>query len=135
MAQLEILMNGAKAIDVTDKMDDKEQRELFLFKNILFHNDKKPLAKMDSEDYIQCTALDNQLAMLLRVKPGAFMKVQQLIGDELLRKLWEHQEIQDKLINRNFFLDKKCLLIHYYRSITSPHANDRIKELLSANLC
>lgn len=43
---------------------------------------------------------DHQVVQLLWQKVGTFVPLQKLLGDTYLYKLWNHQEIREKLLNR-----------------------------------
>uniref|UniRef100_A0A914I2U4 polynucleotide adenylyltransferase n=1 Tax=Globodera rostochiensis TaxID=31243 RepID=A0A914I2U4_GLORO len=76
----------------------------------------------------------HQLGTILSEKPGAFKQLKTLIGGELLNSFCNDPDIVDKVINPNFFNDRKRLLKHYYSCLTKPCQLERTKERLMANL-
>uniref|UniRef100_A0A914I083 Uncharacterized protein n=1 Tax=Globodera rostochiensis TaxID=31243 RepID=A0A914I083_GLORO len=76
----------------------------------------------------------DDLVKIIRETEGAFKKLQYLIGANGLKIIWMANEFRVKLLNQNFFVDKKRLLGHYHRSLTNPSENERTKERLLADL-
>ncbi|KAL3116884.1 hypothetical protein niasHT_003408 [Heterodera trifolii] len=72
-------------------------------------------------------------------KRGALALLEKLIGGAALIKLWENKEARTKLIEANFFLDKKRLVEHYLSALlTSDIAADSVdrtrRDIKSADL-
>ncbi|KAL3071708.1 hypothetical protein niasHS_016383 [Heterodera schachtii] len=72
-------------------------------------------------------------------KRGALALLEKLIGGTALIKLWENKEARTKLIEANFFLDKKRLVEHYLSALlTSDIAVDSVdrtrRDIKSADL-
>ncbi|KAL3083662.1 hypothetical protein niasHT_036790 [Heterodera trifolii] len=72
-------------------------------------------------------------------KRGALALLEKLIGGTALIKLWENKEARTKLIEANFFLDKKRLVEHYLSALlTSDIAADSVdrtrRDIKSADL-
>ncbi|KAI3416192.1 hypothetical protein GPALN_005736 [Globodera pallida] len=94
---------------------------------------RKHMSTIHYEFMSNVVAADD-LVKIIRESAGAFKKLQNLIGANGLKIIWMANELREKLLNQNFFVDKKRLLGHYHRSLTNPSKNERTKERLLANL-
>ncbi|KAL3110451.1 hypothetical protein niasHT_019312 [Heterodera trifolii] len=75
----------------------------------------------------------------VRQKRGALAFLEKLIGSTALMKLWENKEARAKLMEANFFLDKKRLMDHYLSALlNSDIAADSVdwtrRDIKSADL-
>ncbi|KAL3107312.1 hypothetical protein niasHT_017395 [Heterodera trifolii] len=75
----------------------------------------------------------------VRQKRGALALLEKLIGSTALMKLWENKEARAKLMEANFFLDKKRLMDHYLSALlNSDIAADSVdwtrRDIKSADL-
>ncbi|KAL3086497.1 hypothetical protein niasHT_033800 [Heterodera trifolii] len=70
-------------------------------------------------------AVQNGISDTVRHNRGALALLEMLIGGTAMVKLWENKEARAKLMEANFFLDKKRLVEHYLSALlTSDIAAD-----------
>ncbi|KAL3109006.1 hypothetical protein niasHT_012568 [Heterodera trifolii] len=75
-----------------------------------------------------------KLAQILREKEDTFMRLENLIGEEMFKYLWNKSENRQKLFNQKFFDDKKRLFGHYHNAMANPCEKQRATERLMADL-
>ncbi|KAL3074458.1 hypothetical protein niasHS_015288 [Heterodera schachtii] len=78
---------------------------------------------------------DDEIIRIIREKPGAMMRLHNLVQHKLIEELWKDEQIREKLYNANFFSNKSRLLHNYRRAMAkSSSPIERLGARLAADI-
>ncbi|KAL3111564.1 hypothetical protein niasHT_012537 [Heterodera trifolii] len=78
---------------------------------------------------------DDGIVRILREKPGAFTKLQDLIDLKPIKDLWNDMEIREKLRNEHYFSNKSRILHNYRRAMAKSSSDiERLSGRLAADI-